>query len=61
MRTLAFDGRTGASGDMLLGALVAAGADPDVLATVEERLDAVLRGPADPVLDVEAQIGRAHV
>ena len=39
MRTLAFDGRTGASGDMLLGALVAAGADPGVLATVEERLD----------------------
>ena len=43
MRTLAFDGRTGASGDMLLGALVAAGADPDVLATVEERLDVEYR------------------
>ena len=43
MRTLAFDGRTGASGDMLLGALVAAGADPGVLETVEERLDVEYR------------------
>ncbi|WP_380677623.1 nickel pincer cofactor biosynthesis protein LarC [Salinigranum sp. GCM10025319] len=39
MRTLAFDGRTGASGDMLLAALVAAGADPAVLTPVEEALD----------------------
>jgi uncharacterized protein (TIGR00299 family) protein len=39
MRTLAFDGRMGASGDMLLGALLAAGADPDVLAPVEDTLD----------------------
>ncbi|ESP88420.1 nickel pincer cofactor biosynthesis protein LarC [Candidatus Halobonum tyrrellensis] len=38
MRTLAFDGRMGAAGDMLLGALVAAGADPAVLAPVEEAL-----------------------
>jgi hypothetical protein len=38
MRTLAFDGRMGASGDMLLGALVAAGADPAVLAPVEDAL-----------------------
>jgi uncharacterized protein (TIGR00299 family) protein len=38
MQTLAFDGRMGASGDMLLAALVAAGADPDVLAPVEEAL-----------------------
>ena len=38
MRTLAFDGRVGASGDMLLGALVAAGADPDVLDAVEAEL-----------------------
>ncbi|QPV63336.1 nickel pincer cofactor biosynthesis protein LarC [Halosimplex litoreum] len=38
MRTLAFDGRMGASGDMLLGALVAAGADPAVL----DRVEAVL-------------------
>ena len=38
MRTLAFDGRMGASGDMLLGALVAAGADPDALAPVEDGL-----------------------
>jgi pyridinium-3,5-bisthiocarboxylic acid mononucleotide nickel chelatase len=38
MRTLAFDGRTGASGDMLLGALLAAGADPDALAPIEDAL-----------------------
>lgn len=39
MTTLAFDGRMGASGDMVLGALLAAGADPDVLAPVEDGLD----------------------
>jgi uncharacterized protein (TIGR00299 family) protein len=39
MRTLAFDGRMGAAGDMLLGAMVAAGADPDALAPVERALD----------------------
>ncbi|SHG79693.1 nickel pincer cofactor biosynthesis protein LarC [Halobaculum gomorrense] len=38
MRTIAFDGRMGAAGDMILGALVAAGADPDVLAPVEDAL-----------------------
>jgi uncharacterized protein (TIGR00299 family) protein len=38
MRTLAFDGRVGASGDMLLGALIAAGADPAVLSPVEDAL-----------------------
>jgi len=38
MRTLAFDGRTGASGDMLLGALLAAGADPAALAPAEAGL-----------------------
>ena len=38
MRTLAFDGRTGAAGDMLLGALLAAGADRDALAPVERAL-----------------------
>ncbi|MFB6117291.1 nickel pincer cofactor biosynthesis protein LarC [Halosegnis sp.] len=38
MRTLAFDGRTGAAGDMLLGALLAAGADQSALAPVEETL-----------------------
>ncbi|WP_435124652.1 nickel pincer cofactor biosynthesis protein LarC [Halobaculum sp. D14] len=38
MRTLAFDGRMGAAGDMLLAALVAAGADPAVLEPVEEAL-----------------------
>jgi len=35
MRTLAFDGRMGASGDMLLAALLAAGADRDALTPVE--------------------------
>ncbi|MFC6990895.1 nickel pincer cofactor biosynthesis protein LarC [Haladaptatus sp. GCM10025707] len=39
MRTVAFDGRMGASGDMLLGALLAAGASPDALAPVEAALD----------------------
>ena len=38
MQTLALDGGMGASGDMLLAALVAAGADPDVLAPVEDAL-----------------------
>ncbi|MDX1745004.1 MAG: nickel pincer cofactor biosynthesis protein LarC [Halobacteriales archaeon] len=38
MRTLAFDGRMGASGDMLLGALLAVGADQNVLAPVEANL-----------------------
>jgi len=38
MQTLAFDGRMGASGDMLLGALLAAGADRDRLAVVEDHL-----------------------
>ena len=41
MRTLVFDGRMGASGDMLLGALLAAGADRAALDPVEaaDRLD----------------------
>jgi uncharacterized protein (TIGR00299 family) protein len=43
MRTLAFDGRMGASGDMLLAALIAAGADPDALAPVEDSLDVSYR------------------
>ena len=38
MRTVAFDGRMGASGDMLLGALLAAGADRTVLEPIEEAL-----------------------
>ena len=38
MQTLAFDGRTGAAGDMLLGALLAAGADRSVLCVVENHL-----------------------
>ncbi|WP_029601869.1 nickel pincer cofactor biosynthesis protein LarC [Halococcus hamelinensis] len=39
MRTLAFDGRMGASGDMVCAALIAAGAEPSVLEPVEEVLD----------------------
>jgi uncharacterized protein (TIGR00299 family) protein len=39
MRTLAFDGRMGASGDMLLGALLSAGADRDALSAVEDALN----------------------
>ena len=38
MRTLVFDGRTGAAGDMICAALIAAGADPDALAPVSDRL-----------------------
>ncbi len=39
MRTLAFDGAMGASGDMVLAALLAAGADQAALAPVEDALD----------------------
>lgn len=38
MSLLVFDGHTGASGDMLLGALVATGADPAVLDPLEDAL-----------------------
>lgn len=38
MRTLVFDGKMGASGDMLLGALLAAGANPAVLDPIEDAL-----------------------
>jgi uncharacterized protein (TIGR00299 family) protein len=38
MKTLAFDGRMGASGDMLCAALLAAGADPAALDPVEDAL-----------------------
>jgi uncharacterized protein (TIGR00299 family) protein len=43
MRTLAFDGRMGASGDMLLAALLAAGADPDALNPIERNLGVTYR------------------
>ncbi|SDC93889.1 nickel pincer cofactor biosynthesis protein LarC [Natrinema hispanicum] len=39
MRVLAFDGRMGASGDMILAALLDAGADPDALAPVTDALE----------------------
>ena len=38
MRTLVFDGRTGAAGDMICAALIAAGADPTVLDPVRDAL-----------------------
>jgi len=38
MKTLAFDGRMGASGDMCCAALLAAGADPAVLDPIEDAL-----------------------
>jgi uncharacterized protein (TIGR00299 family) protein len=38
MDTIALDGRAGAAGDMLLGALLAVGADRDALAPVEDAL-----------------------
>jgi uncharacterized protein (TIGR00299 family) protein len=43
MRTLAFDGRMGASGDMILAALIAAGADPGALAPIEDALKVAYR------------------
>ena len=59
MRTLAFDGRAGAAGDVLLGTLVAAGADPAVLAPVTEAL------PVDYEFESVSEQGiaatRAHV
>lgn len=39
MRVLAFDGRTGASGDMILGSLIDTGAPADALTPVEDALD----------------------
>ncbi|MFC7215751.1 nickel pincer cofactor biosynthesis protein LarC [Saliphagus sp. GCM10025334] len=42
-RLLAFDGRMGASGDMLLGALLAAGADRAALEPVEDALEVEYR------------------
>jgi len=39
MRTVAFDGRMGASGDMICGALIGLGADPAILDPVESALD----------------------
>ncbi|WP_226038743.1 nickel pincer cofactor biosynthesis protein LarC [Natrinema sp. DC36] len=43
MRILAFDGRMGASGDMILAALLDAGADPDVLEPVTDALEVEYR------------------
>ncbi|WP_436344082.1 nickel pincer cofactor biosynthesis protein LarC [Natronorubrum sp. FCH18a] len=43
MSILAFDGRMGASGDMILAALLDAGADPDVLEPVTDALEVAYR------------------
>ena len=43
MSILAFDGRMGASGDMILAALLDAGADPDVLESVTDALEVEYR------------------
>ncbi len=43
MRTLAFDGRMGASGDMILAVLLDAGADPDALEPVTDALEVEYR------------------
>ncbi|APX96264.1 nickel pincer cofactor biosynthesis protein LarC [Natronorubrum daqingense] len=43
MKTLAFDGRMGASGDMILAALLDAGADPDALEPVTDALEVEYR------------------
>ncbi|QLK26908.1 nickel pincer cofactor biosynthesis protein LarC [Natrinema zhouii] len=59
MRILAFDGRMGASGDMILAALIDAGADPDALEPVTDALEveyrideATKRGIAATTVDV---------
>ncbi len=59
MRTLVFDGRTGAAGDMICAALIAAGADPAALRPVERRLpvryavdEAVKNGIRSTTVDV---------
>ena len=67
MRTLVFDGRTGAAGDMICAALIAAGADPDALAPVTDRLpvryevgettkNGILATTVDVVLDGEGRV-----
>jgi hypothetical protein len=67
MQTLAFDGRTGASGDMLLAALLAAGADRDALAPVEEALpvrydvrEVTAEGLRATAVDVRREDLKAH-
>ncbi len=70
MRTLAFDGRTGAAGDMICAALIAAGADPAVLAPVEAALPVRyevrettrngIRATTVDVLLAEADGGHSH-
>ena len=71
MRTLAFDGRMGASGDILLGALLATGADHDALAPVEDALPVEYRvtrtmragigaTSVDVLLTDESNTGHSH-
>ncbi len=54
MTVLVFDGRTGASGDMVLGALLAVGADRGTLAPVEDALDVTYRVERTPKSGVSA-------
>lgn len=54
MDTIAFDGRAGAAGDMVLGALLAVGAAPEVLAPVEAALDVEYRTSATDRAGVSA-------
>lgn len=59
MKLLAFDGQTGAAGDVICGGLVAAGADPDALAPVEDALPVSYE--FDAVTEQGITATRAHV
>ena len=61
MRTLAFDGRMGASGDMLLGALVAVGGDPAVLEPIADVLDVEYHVETVDSCGIEATDVSVHV
>ncbi len=54
MMTVAFDGRMGASGDMILGALLAAGADPDVLEPIATAIDVAFATDRTVVQGIES-------
>ncbi|WIV67894.1 nickel pincer cofactor biosynthesis protein LarC [Natrialbaceae archaeon AArc-T1-2] len=54
MRVLAFDGRMGASGDMILASLLAAGADRETLSPVEDALELEYRVDRTVTCGIEA-------